>query len=256
MVESRRPDLPGHVDARHLRRRHRLRRPPQRRAHGEGLRGRRRRRDPDRGPGVSRSAAGTRRAGAWCRSSDMVRKIEVAAASRASPDFLIVARTDARTNHGLDEALRRGEAYAKAGADILFIESPESEEEMARIGRHFDVPLLANMADGGRTPILSRERLEELGYRIAIFPGDRLPCDRQGPRARLRRAQGDGLERHAGFGALLVRQVLPPDRLRARVGVREALAGGVKRRRASARAASSSRTKGSPAFDCRPLRHG
>jgi len=100
----------------------------------------------------------------------MVRKLEVAAASRASPDFLIVARTDARTNHGLDEALRRGEAYAKAGADILFIESPESEEEMARIGRHFDMPVMANMADGGRTPILPRKRLEELGYKIAIFP--------------------------------------------------------------------------------------
>jgi 2-methylisocitrate lyase-like PEP mutase family enzyme len=101
---------------------------------------------------------------------DMARKIEVAAASRSSPDFLIVARTDARTTLGLDEALRRGEAYAEAGADILFIESPESEEEMARIGRHFDVPLMANMADGGRTPILPRARLEALGYRIAIFP--------------------------------------------------------------------------------------
>ena len=101
---------------------------------------------------------------------EMGRKIEVAAASRSSADFLIVARTDARTNHGLDEALRRGEAYAKAGADILFIESPESEEEMARIGRHFDVPLVANMADGGRTPILPKKRLEEIGYRIAIFP--------------------------------------------------------------------------------------
>ena len=102
--------------------------------------------------------------------ADMVRKIEVAAASRTSRDFLIVARTDARTSLGLDEALRRAEAYAKAGADILFIESPESEEEMARIGRHFDVPLLANMADGGRTPILPRARLAELGYRLAIFP--------------------------------------------------------------------------------------
>ena len=100
----------------------------------------------------------------------MVRKLQVAAASRASPEFLIVARTDARTNHGLDEALRRGEAYAKAGADILFIESPESEEEMARIGRSFDTPIMANMADGGRTPILPRKRLEELGYKIAIFP--------------------------------------------------------------------------------------
>jgi 2,3-dimethylmalate lyase len=101
---------------------------------------------------------------------DMVRKIKVAAASRSSSDFLIVARTDARTNHGLDEALRRGEAYANAGADILFIESPESEDEMARIGRSFDKPLLANMADGGRTPILSKARLEELGYKLAIFP--------------------------------------------------------------------------------------
>jgi 2,3-dimethylmalate lyase len=101
---------------------------------------------------------------------DMVRKIEVAVASRRSPDFLIVARTDARTSLGLDEALRRGEAYAKAGADILFIESPESEEEMARIGRHFDVPVMANMADGGRTPILPKARLAELGYRLAIFP--------------------------------------------------------------------------------------
>ncbi len=101
---------------------------------------------------------------------DMVRKIKVAAASRASPDFLIVARTDARTNHGLDEALRRGEAFAEAGADILFIESPESEAEMATIGKRFDKPLLANMADGGRTPILPKARLEQLGYKIAIFP--------------------------------------------------------------------------------------
>jgi 2-methylisocitrate lyase-like PEP mutase family enzyme len=101
---------------------------------------------------------------------DMVRKVEVAVASRASADFLIVARTDARTSLGLDEALRRGEAYANAGADILFIESPESEAEMARIGRQFDVPLVANMVEGGRTPMLPKARLEALGYRIAIYP--------------------------------------------------------------------------------------
>jgi 2-methylisocitrate lyase-like PEP mutase family enzyme len=103
-------------------------------------------------------------------SDDMVRKIKVAVATRASADFLIVARTDARTSLGLDEALRRGEAYAKAGADILFIESPETEEEMARIGRHLDVPLIANMVEGGRTPVLGKARLEALGYRIAIYP--------------------------------------------------------------------------------------
>jgi 2-methylisocitrate lyase-like PEP mutase family enzyme len=101
---------------------------------------------------------------------DMVRKIGVAVASRSSPDLLLVARTDARTGLGLDEALRRGEAYARAGADIVFIESPESEEEMARIGRHLDVPLVANMVEGGRTPVLPKARLQELGYRIAIYP--------------------------------------------------------------------------------------
>jgi 2-methylisocitrate lyase-like PEP mutase family enzyme len=101
---------------------------------------------------------------------DAVRRIKVAAQARSSKDFLIVARTDARTAHGLDEALRRGEAFVKAGADILFIESPESEAEMETIGRSFDVPLLANMVEGGRTPVLSRAELERLGFKLAIFP--------------------------------------------------------------------------------------
>jgi 2-methylisocitrate lyase-like PEP mutase family enzyme len=101
---------------------------------------------------------------------DMVRKVQVAAATRDSKDFLIVARTDARTSLGLDEALRRGEAYAEAGADVLFIESPESEAEMERICRSFDVPLLINVVDGGRTPVLPKARLEALGFKLAIFP--------------------------------------------------------------------------------------
>jgi 2-methylisocitrate lyase-like PEP mutase family enzyme len=102
---------------------------------------------------------------------DMVDKIKVAVASRDSADFLIIARTDARTALGLDAALRRADAYAKAGADILFVESPESLEEMRQIGRSFDRPLMANMVEGGRTPIPDRKTLEELGYSIAIFPG-------------------------------------------------------------------------------------
>lgn len=102
--------------------------------------------------------------------ADMIRKIEVAVDSRSSADFLIIARTDARTSLGLDEALRRAEAFAKAGADILFVESPESEEEMERIGRAFHQPLLANMVEGGLTPILPRARLAELGFQIAIYP--------------------------------------------------------------------------------------
>ena len=101
---------------------------------------------------------------------DMVRKIQVAVDSRTDPNFLIIARTDARTSLGLDEALRRGEAYARAGADILFIESPESEEEMRRIGKAFDLPLLANMVERGRTPVLSKQDLESIGYKLAIFP--------------------------------------------------------------------------------------
>ena len=101
---------------------------------------------------------------------DMVRKIRVAVEARESADFLIIARTDARSTLGLDEALRRAEAYARAGADILFVESPESPEEMHRIGGAFDLPLVANMVERGRTPVLGRDELQALGYKIAIFP--------------------------------------------------------------------------------------
>ncbi len=102
--------------------------------------------------------------------ADAARKIKVAAEARSSKDFLILARTDARTTLGLDEALRRGEAFAKAGADIVFIESPESVEEMRTIASNFHQPLLANMVEGGRTPVLSKAELEEIGFKIAIFP--------------------------------------------------------------------------------------
>ena len=102
---------------------------------------------------------------------DMVRKIRVAVEARKSPDFLIVARTDARSSLGLPEAIRRARLYAEAGADILFVESPETEDEMATIGRELgERPLLANMVEGGRTPMLANARLAELGYAIAIYP--------------------------------------------------------------------------------------
>jgi len=102
---------------------------------------------------------------------DMVRKIAVAAEARTSPDFLIIARTDARGSLGLAEAIRRARAYAEAGADMLFVESPESEEEMATIGRDLgDMPLVANMVEGGRTPMLEPKRLAEIGYALAIYP--------------------------------------------------------------------------------------
>jgi len=102
---------------------------------------------------------------------DMVRKIRVAFEARQSPDFLIIARTDARSSLGLNEAIRRARIYAEAGADLLFVESPETEEEMRSIGRELgDKPLVANMVEGGRTPMLSNARLAELGYALAIFP--------------------------------------------------------------------------------------
>jgi 2-methylisocitrate lyase-like PEP mutase family enzyme len=102
---------------------------------------------------------------------DMVRKIAVAAEARTSPDFLIIARTDARSSLGLAEAIRRARLFAKAGADMLFVESPESEAEMAEIGRELgDMPLVANMVEGGRTPMLAPSRLAEIGYALAIYP--------------------------------------------------------------------------------------
>ena len=101
---------------------------------------------------------------------DMVDKIRVACDSRSSADFLIIARTDARTVYGLEEAIHRGTAYAAAGADIIFIESPESETELAEIGRRIEKPLLANMVNGGRTPMIPAARLAQLGFLVTIFP--------------------------------------------------------------------------------------
>ena len=103
--------------------------------------------------------------------SDMVNKIRVAVDSREDSNFLIIARTDARTSLGLDEAIKRALAYRTAGADVLFVESPESQLEFEEIASRIDAPLLANMVEGGRSPILSKRRLEELGYALAIYPG-------------------------------------------------------------------------------------
>jgi 2-methylisocitrate lyase-like PEP mutase family enzyme len=102
---------------------------------------------------------------------DMVAKIKVAVASRESDDFLVIGRTDARSQHGLTEAIRRGQAIAQAGADVVFVEAPESIEEMTQICRQIDRPLMANMVEGGSTPVLSAQQLQEIGYQMAIFPG-------------------------------------------------------------------------------------
>ena len=80
-------------------------------------------------------------------------------------------RVDARALYGIDEALRQGELYRKAGADALFIEARQSVEELRLVGQSFDCPLLVNMAEGGKTPLLPAHELEALGFRILIFPG-------------------------------------------------------------------------------------
>ena len=105
---------------------------------------------------------------------DMVAKIRVAVAARESENFLVIARTDARTQYGLAEAIGRGQAFAKAGADVVFVEAPESVDEMIEICREIDGPLMANMVNGGKTPLLSAEELKDLGYQIVIFPGTAL----------------------------------------------------------------------------------
>ncbi len=100
-----------------------------------------------------------------------VERIATAVTARSDADFLIVARTDAREQNGLDEAIERGRLFAEAGADIIFIESPESEAEFKAIGNALgDVPLLANMVEGGRSPLLPRTQLTDFGFRFIIYP--------------------------------------------------------------------------------------
>ena len=101
---------------------------------------------------------------------DYVHKIRAADDARAGRDFFIVARTDALAVHGMDEAVARVTAAREAGADASFIEAPLNEEQLAEIGRRAPAPNVANMLEGGRTPILPRERLAELGFHLIVCP--------------------------------------------------------------------------------------
>ncbi|MFM0341659.1 isocitrate lyase/PEP mutase family protein [Paraburkholderia fungorum] len=105
--------------------------------------------------------------------NDMLKKIEVALEARRSDDMLIIARTDSRTTLGLDEAIKRGKAFARAGADIVFVESPESAEEFKRIGGELadsGAWVFANMVPSGRSPVVPSTTLKEWGFSIAIYP--------------------------------------------------------------------------------------
>ena len=99
------------------------------------------------------------------------RKLEAALAARKDPDLMIIARTDARSVNGLDDALERCESYLKAGVDGLFVEAPQSVEELEIIGRSFNAPLVVNMAAGGHTPILPLAELAKMGFSIVLYAG-------------------------------------------------------------------------------------
>lgn len=101
---------------------------------------------------------------------EMVERIKAATDARVDEDLVIIARTDARTEEGIEAAIDRALSYGDAGADVLFVESPESEQEMRLINQRLAVPSLVNMVEGGRTPLLQSARLRDIGYRIVIYP--------------------------------------------------------------------------------------
>ena len=104
---------------------------------------------------------------------EMTQKLQAALAARGDSDFCIIARTDARGVNGFDDAIKRGQAFAKLGVDAIFVEAPQSEAELAEIPRRIpNTPLLVNVFKGGKTPMLPVERLEQMGYRIAIYPSE------------------------------------------------------------------------------------
>ena len=107
------------------------------------------------------------------KTDEMVGKVKAAVDARKTSDTLIIARTDARAVEGLQEAIDRAHAYEEAGADILFIEAPRSVDELKVIRKsfHLNTPLLANMVEGGKTPVKTADDLKSLGFNIVIFPG-------------------------------------------------------------------------------------
>ena len=102
---------------------------------------------------------------------EMVKKIEAALDARKDPDLVIMARTDARAVYGLDAAIERAQAYVEAGVDMIFIEAPRTVEELQTVAKTVDVPSMANMVEGGKTPIVSVHELEEMGFKFASFSG-------------------------------------------------------------------------------------
>lgn len=104
------------------------------------------------------------------RKEEYAEKLQAAIDARSSKDFIIVARTDARATEGLDKAIERGLYYKKIGADVVFVEAPQSISEMKKIGKSIKAPLVANMIEGGATPISSSMALNKMGFKIVLYP--------------------------------------------------------------------------------------
>lgn len=123
---------------------------------------------------------------------EMTAKIKAAAEARRSEAFVIVARTDARAVTGLQDAIARARAYADAGADVMFVEAPQTVEEMLEIAGAINLPLIANMVEKGKTPFLTADELEKIGYKMAIYPVSTLYAATKAMMGLLRRLKEDG----------------------------------------------------------------
>ncbi|MCC7272914.1 MAG: oxaloacetate decarboxylase [Alphaproteobacteria bacterium] len=116
---------------------------------------------------------------------EMEAKIRAAVEARVDPDLVIVARTDARQKYGLEEAIARGSRYASAGADVIFVEAPQSVDELRQLPTRIPVPLMVNMVEGGRTPVLPSDELGRMGFRIVIWPDTAMAAAAHAVRAAL-----------------------------------------------------------------------
>jgi 2-methylisocitrate lyase-like PEP mutase family enzyme len=130
---------------------------------------------------------------------DMVDKIRVACAARRNPDTVIIARTDARASEGLDGALARADAYRRAGADVLFVEALTSEDEMRLACARVDAPMMANMSNGGLTPMRTAAEMADIGFAMAIFPAMTSLIAASAMETALRRMKAEGTGEPAGM---------------------------------------------------------
>jgi carboxyvinyl-carboxyphosphonate phosphorylmutase len=143
---------------------------------------------------------------------EFAEKIRAAVENRTDPDFVIIARTDARAVNGIDDAIERGLRYREAGADVIFVEAPTSREEVERVAREIKAPLLSNQVPGGKTPGLTVTELEKLGYKIVIFPVVSLMSATLAIESALTKLKEHGTDWHEG-------PVLSPMDIFQRVGI-------------------------------------